>query len=192
MEPMGVTVKVMKSNHHVHLSEEMVKKLVGEKGITRRNFLLGDQGPYACEETLTVAGPKGSISNVRVLGPCRGYNQVELLTADTYKLGVKAPIRLSGNLEGATVLKLIGPCGEAELPCGIIAHRHIHLMKDFAEKHGFQNGEIVQVKIKGIRGGLMDNVSLHVCPGGTVMHVDIEEANAFGLRDGDNVEIIKA
>lgn len=189
---MSVTVKVMKSNHHVHLSEKTAAKLFGEKGLTKRNYLLGDKGPYACEETLTVAGPKGSLSGIRVLGPCRGYNQVELLTADTFKLGVKAPIRLSGKLEGAAMLKLIGPCGEVELPCGIIAHRHIHVTEDFAAEHAFQNGDVVRVRVSGIRGGIMDNVHILVCKGGTVMHIDTEEANAFGIQDGDEVEIIKA
>lgn len=185
-------VKVMLSNHHIHLTQEAADALFGENGLTIQRYTSGgDSGPYACNECVTLAGPKGKIENIRVLGPCRSYNQAELLKADSYKLGIDLPMRISGDLEGAAVIKVVGPKGELELPCGIIALRHIHMKKDMAEENAFVNKERVSVQTFGERAVRFDNVEVHVGGPEYVMHIDTEEGNAAGLKNGDVVEIIR-
>lgn len=183
-------VKVMLSNHHVHLTQEIVDKLFGEKGITFHKYLAGEGGPYASNEFVDLEGPKGKISHIRVLGPCRGYNQAELLKSDCFKLGVDAPVRSSGKLEGAAMLKVIGPCGEAELPCGILAIRHIHMDKETAWENGFTHGQMVKVRTEGIRALTFENVVISIGGKGMVMHVDMEEGNAALVKNGDMLEIL--
>ncbi len=183
-------VKVMLSNHHIHLKQEIVDKLFGEKGITFNKYLAGEGGPYASNEFVDLEGPKGRIAHVRVLGPCRNYNQAELLKTDCFKLGIDAPVRSSGDLEGAAMLKVIGPCGEAELPCGILAHRHIHMGKDIAENNGFVHGQRVKVKTEGIRAVTFENVIIGIGGKGMVMHVDTEEGNAALVKNGDMLTIL--
>ncbi|POP32541.1 propanediol utilization protein [Lactonifactor longoviformis] len=183
-------VKVMLSNHHIHLTQEMVDRLFGEKGITFRNYLAGDGGPYATNEFVDLEGPKGKITQIRVLGPCRNYNQAEILKSDCFKLGVDAPVSSSGKTENAVMLKVIGPCGEAEIPCGILAQRHIHMDKETAEQNGFVRGQTVKVKSRGIRAITFENVLVTVGGKGMVMHVDTEEGNAALIKNGDMVEIL--
>lgn len=183
-------VRIMLSNHHVHLTQEAVDILFGEAGITLKNYLAGDSGPYACNELVTVEGPKGKLSNVRVLGPCRKYNQVELLKSDCFKLGVMAPLSNSGDLDGAVPLRIIGPCGQIECPCGIIAKRHIHVPKAQAEEQGFEHNQIVKVRTFGERAIVFENVVVHVGGGDYSMHIDTEEGNCADLKNGDFGEII--
>ena len=178
-------VHIMTSNRHAHLSKESEKVLFGEAGVTLQRPLSDDTSTFACNETVTIEGPKGSISGVRVLGPCRDYDQVELLAADTFKLGVDAPIRMAGELDGAATVKIIGPKGSVEVPCGIVAYRHIHIGSDLLEKHGLAADDEVSVKIDGIRGGTMDHVRLKKAKSkpnaSATMHIDQEEGNAFGI-----------
>jgi putative phosphotransacetylase len=183
-------VKVMLSNHHIHLTQEVVDLLFGEKGISFNRYLAGEGGPYATNEFVDLEGPRGKLCHVRVLGPCRGYNQAELLKSDSIKLGVDPPVRSSGCLDGASVLKVIGPCGEVELPCGILAHRHIHMDKQIAEENGYSKGQAVRVKTEGIRAVVFENVLISVGGKGMVMHVDIEEGNAALVKNGDMLEIL--
>ena len=183
-------VKIMLSNHHVHLTQESVDVLFGEAGLTFNRYLAGNSGPYATNEFVDVEGPKGRINHLRVLGPARNYNQCELLKTDCFKLGVDAPVRNSGKLEGAPMLKVIGPCGELELPCAILAHRHIHMGKEVIEETGLKLGDAVSVKTEGIRSVVFNNVIIVAGGKGSVMHVDTEEGNAAGVKNGDMVEII--
>lgn len=178
-----VKANISLSNRHVHLTEETVTLLFGEAGLTIQRYLNGKSGRYACNETVTIAGPKGSIDHVRVLGPCKGYDQVELLASDNYKLGVQAPLRMSKDLEGAAVVKIIGPRGSVELPVAIVAQRHIHMGPDIMEELGVHNGDAVDVKVDGPRGGMMSNVIIRKGKeGDCTMHIDQEEGNAFGIQ----------
>lgn len=184
------TIGIRLSNHHVHMTRELCDRLFGQGYELRvRNYLT--KKIYATEETITVAGPKGEIKNIRVLGPLRSYNQVELLRADCFRLGITAPVRDSGNLADAAVLRLIGPKGEAELPCGIIALRHIHLGTDMGSRLDVDDNQFVSVRVGGERGLLFENVLVRrhgASP--SVMHVDSEEGNAAGITNDDIGEII--
>ena len=179
-------VHIMTSNRHVHLSQESVMKLFGEAGLTFQRKMNEDTNTFASLETVTLEGPKGSIPNVRVLGPSRDPNQVEILLGDTFKLGVEAPIRMSGKLDGAAMIRIVGPNGYVELPCCIIAHRHIHVGSVLLEKYGFTADEevCVWVDVDGLRGGIMDHVRFSKTKNpndSATMHIDTEEGNAFGI-----------
>lgn len=184
---MTTEVPIRLSNHHMHMNQETVDALFGEKGLTFMRYLDGEGELVAYNETVTVKGPKGSIANVRILGPLRKKNQVELLVADGYKLGVDAPVRMSGSLDGAAMLTIIGPCGQVEEACGIVAHRHIHVHTDTAAQMGLTEDTPVQVKVGGVRGVVFDNVKLKISPVKAahpmMMHIDTEEGNAAGLKN---------
>ncbi len=182
---------VMLSNHHVHLTEEDAKILFGEKGITFNRYLAGDSGPWASNEFVEVRGPKGSLSKFRVLGPTRGYTQCEVLKADCFKLGIDPPVRNSGQLEGAAELTLAGPCGSVTRNCGIIAWRHIHVDKATLAGLGLEYyNSRVSVKTGGVRACVLENVTLVPGAPGLLMHIDTEEGNAAGCKNGDMLEIV--
>ncbi|MGD9566766.1 MAG: phosphate propanoyltransferase [Sedimentibacter sp.] len=188
---MKKTVEVMLSNRHVHLSKNDANKLFGEGyEITVKNMLTDVQ--FAANETVTISGSKGNFENVRILGPYRNETQVELLLADCFKLGIKAPIRESGKLNGAASLKIIGPSGEIDLnETAIVAWRHIHMPQSLADEFGLKDKQIVQVKTEGERGLIFGNVLIRVIPyGDPVMHIDTEEGNSAGLKNKDLVEIL--
>lgn len=178
------------SNRHVHLNEEDYKKLFGNNLPTKRNDLT-QPGMYACNETVTIKGDKRSIDNVRVLGPFRSYTQVEVSKTDAYTLGVNPPVRNSGNLKGAYKITIIGPCGEIERDACIIATRHIHVDKNIRSEHNLEEIEKVSVKIGGEKGGIIDNVYLKDSEEAYFeLHLDTDDANAFLLKQNDEVEII--
>ena len=186
-------IKIMLSNRHVHLTEDAAKQLFGQQGVTLKRYVLGNRGQYACNETVTLEGPHGRIENVRVLGPTRGYVQAEILTGDNFKLGIDAPLRKSGDLEGAATVKLIGTCGEIEAPCAIVAKRHVHMKQELADELGFHGGDIVKVRTFGERAVVFENVEIEIAKPsapGSIMHVDTEEGNAAGIKNMDEVEII--
>lgn len=186
-------IKVMLSNRHVHLTGEAAKILFGEQGMTLKRYVLGNRGQYACNETVTLEGPHGRLENVRVMGPERKYVQAEILAGDNFKLGVEAPLRKSGNLEGAATVKIIGTAGEIELPCAIVAGRHIHLKRELADELGLDGGDKVRVRTFGERAVIFENVEIEIAKPaapGSVMHVDTEEGNAAGLKNMDEAEII--
>jgi putative phosphotransacetylase len=154
---------------------------------------LSQPGQYACEETLTIKGPKGEISGVRVLGPYRKFTQVEILASDNYKLGTKAPVKESGDLEGSAEIEIIGPVGSVQLKQGlIIAQRHIHMSVADAENFGVKNGDIVKVATPGERAVVFENVVIRASDKFALdMHLDMDEANAAGLGAGAWGEVIK-
>lgn len=176
--------RIMLSNRHIHLSEEVCYALFGEgHKLTPKNEL--DAAQYAAIETVDVIGPKGKLEAVRVLGPNRKFTQVELLRSDCFKLGVQAPIRESGDLRDAAVLKLVGTVGEVEIPCGIIALRHIHLPSKIAEEHGIQDLQMLSLRVEGERAMTFDNVLVRIGKGDLcVVHLDTEEGNAANLTNG--------
>ena len=184
--PVGV------SNRHVHLSSEDLSILFGNKQLTVKKNL-SQPGQFAAEECVTLVGPKGCIEKVRVLGPVRNKTQVEILSSDTYKLGTAGVVRESGKLSGTPGIIITGPCGCARINEGVIvAQRHIHMSPQDAEKFGCIDGQTVKVCCSGIRGGIYDNVLVRVSDKYKLdFHIDIDEANSFGVRDGDIVKIQK-
>lgn len=189
MVAMQVPVEI--SNKHVHLSPEHVEILFGQGYLTPMKEL-SQPGQYACAETVDLVGPKGTITGVRVLGPTRSQTQVELATTDTFKVGVKAPVRDSGDLDGTPGIELVGPAGKVTLACGvIIANRHIHMTPEDAIKFGLQDRATVRVEIPGPRGGIFGNVLVRVHPQFHLnMHVDTDEGNAFNLKNGQMLNIL--
>ncbi len=180
------------SSRHVHLSEEHIDILFGEGHKLTPIKDLSQPGQFACEETVTLIGPKGAIEKVRILGPARKATQVELSATDSFKLGVKPPVRDSGDLNGSPGLELVGPAGRLQLREGaIIAARHIHMPPEHAKKYGLKDGDNVIVHVKGFRAGILEKVLVRVSSSYALdMHVDTDEGNAFGLRNGDMVEVI--
>lgn len=180
------------SNKHVHLSQADVDALFGE-GYQLTPFKpLSQPGQYACEEKVTVVGPKGQ-QTMRVLGPVRPESQVEVSLADARGLGLSVPVRQSGDIDGTPAFKLVGPKGEVECQKGIIvAARHIHMSLEDAEKFGVKDKDVVSVKTEGLRGLTFHNVLVRASEKFALeMHVDIEEGNAAGVKNGDLVELIK-
>ncbi len=183
--PIGV------SNRHVHLSREDLDTLFGKGYELTKKSDLGQPGQYACNETVTVRGPKGEFKKVRILGPVRPESQVEISLTDSFQLGVKAPVKESGKLEGTPGVTLIGPNGSVEMPRGtIVALRHIHMTPEQASKMGLKDKDIVEVETFGERAGVLGNVLVRVSDKFALeMHVDIDEANACSLRNKDYVVI---
>ena len=187
-------VLVDTSARHVHLSEEHIKILFGEGATLTHKKDLSQPGQFACEERVTVVGPKMSIPNVIILGPARPATQVEISLTDARTLGVNAPVRESGDVAGSGACKLVGPAGEVEIAEGVIAaKRHIHFTPADAEAAGVADKEIVSVKIDSDgRSLVLGDVVVRVSPKfAAAMHIDTDESNAacaFGECYG---EIIK-
>lgn len=181
------------SNRHIHLSKEDVEKLFGEGYELTKFRDLSQPGQYACEEKVEGIGPKSSIKGIRVLGPTRDETQLEISISDAFTLGVEPIIRNSGDIEDTPGIKLVGPKGEVELKKGvIIAARHIHMNTDDGEKFDVKDNDVVQIKVDNPRGLIFNNVLVRVSPNFALeMHVDIEEGNAAGVKNGDIVELIK-
>ncbi|MFT9846938.1 phosphate propanoyltransferase [Aneurinibacillus sp. REN35] len=189
---MNNIVPVGVSNRHIHLSQKDVEALFGAGYELTPMKALSQPGEFAAEETVTVIGPKHEIHHVRILGPIRARTQVEISRSDSFVLGVKAPIRMSGDLAGTPGITLAGPAGEVKLEEGVIvAQRHIHMTPQDAERFGVKDKDVVQVKTMGERPLIFDKVMVRVHASyGLDFHVDTDEANAAGLQTGDLVEIL--
>jgi putative phosphotransacetylase len=151
-------------------------------------------GQFASNELVTIVGVKlRAIENVRVLGPVRSKSQVEISQTDAVKLGVRAPIRLSGQLSGSAPIAVVGPKGVVYLDEGcIIAERHIHMSPRDAQVAGVQDKEVVSVKFNNERGTIFNNVTVRIDPTFTLeMHIDTDEANASKIKTGDVGIIVK-
>ena len=186
-------IKVGVSQRHVHLSREDLDTLFG-KGyeLTVKKVLMGRE--YASDEFVTLVGPSlKSIEKVRVLGPVRKNTQVEISRTDTFLLKVSPPVRPSGKIEGSEKLVLVGPKGTVYLKEGvIIANRHIHLTPEYASVHGISDGDYVDVEVEGIKPTRFYEVQVRVRDDFNVeMHIDTDDANSAGLKNGDLVRIIK-
>lgn len=184
-------IKVGVSNHHVHLSRADLDTLYGEHYALTKKSELGQPGQFAANETVTIKGPKGEFKNVRILGPIRPESQVEISKTDGRRLGVNAPITLSGHLDGTPGITLIGPRGTVHMKQGvIIAKRHIHMTPAQAEERDLANGEIVNVETFGERHGVLGDVVIRVSDKSALeIHVDVDEANACSLSNKDYVMI---
>ncbi len=176
-------VRVEISARHVHLSQADLEKLFGIGYQLKKIKDLSQEGEFAAEETITLVGPKRKLENLRVVGPARQATQVELAYTDAFSLGIDAPLRLSGDLEGSAGAKLIGPAGEVELKEGVIvAKRHLHINPSEAAELGIKNNDVVKVAVGGERGLVFDNVVVRIKPTfHASVHLDTDEANAAGL-----------
>lgn len=178
------------SNRHVHLTKEMYDKLFDEPISMKQP--LNQIGEFAAMQTLTIKGPKGQLENVRLIGPCRSYNQVEVASSDAYILGVKPPVRESGDLEDSETITLSTPKYEITLENAcIIAERHVHMNDKKAEELGLKNEDLVKLKVKNDKGGEMEAFVKVKSNGFFEIHIDRDDANCFMLKNGDEVEITK-
>lgn len=177
------------SNRHVHLSREDMDVLFGYGSTLTRMKAVKQPGQYAAEETVTLRGPKGELHKVRVLGPLRSATQIEISVSDGFTLGVKAPVRMSGDLQESPGIDIIGPRGRVTKHSGaIVAWRHIHISPCEAEQFALRDGMEIDVQFGGQRGGILSHVRVRVSADAVLeMHIDVEEANGFGLRNGDLV-----
>ncbi|MDR3438612.1 phosphate propanoyltransferase [Telmatospirillum sp.] len=190
-DPFSVLVGV--SNRHVHLSRTDMDALFGPGAELRRKKAMKQPGQFAAEETVTLRGPKGALNKVRVLGPLRPATQIEVSVADGFTLGVKPPLRMSGHLDDTQGIEIVGPQGSVRKDRGVIvALRHIHMPPETASRLGLRNGEEVDVEVGGERGGIMRRVVIRATAASAFeMHIDVEEANAFCLKNDDLVRICK-
>ncbi len=187
-----IKVNIGVSNRHVHLTEDVFKKLFGENAVLEKQKDLTQPGQFAATAKVTIKTDKSTLENVRVLGPFRNYNQVEISKTDAFKLGVNPPVRDSGDLDGSASVTLIGPAGEVTLSEGcIIATRHIHLTPDDVVKYGLEGKTSVNVRVDGDKGGIFYNVSLKVSPDYLFeMHIDTDDANGHLISQGNVGTII--
>lgn len=186
-------IKVGVSARHVHLSREDLDTLFG-KGyeLTKAKTLMGRE--FASNEFVTLVGPSlRSIEKVRVLGPVRKNTQVEISRTDTFVLKVSPPVRPSGEISGSERIVLVGPKGSVYLKEGvIIANRHIHLTPEYAALHGISDGDYVDVEIESVKPTRFYDVQVRVRDDFNIeMHIDTDDANSAGLKNGDIVKIIK-
>ena len=185
-------VMVETSAHHVHVSNEDLETLFGKGAALTNKKDLSQPGQYACAEKVEVVGPKGSMS-MSILGPTRKETQVEISLTDARKLGVTAPIRESGDLEGTPGCTLKGPPGEVVLEKGVIAaKRHIHFNPEEAKEAGVTDKQIVSVKVEyNGRSLVYGDVVCRVSPAyALAMHVDTDESNAAALPGTVDGEIL--
>lgn len=184
-------VNIGVSARHVHLNKEDLEMLFGKGYELTYKSPLSQPGQFASKEQVIIKGPKGEIERVRILGPLRSKSQVEISKTDCFKLGIDAPYRLSGNLDNAGIIEIIGPQGSIVRNCAIIAARHIHATKEDAIKLGFLDKEFVSLEINGEKKGIIDNVYVRINDNYKLeVHIDTDDANAFLIKNGDEEELI--
>lgn len=178
--PIGV------SAHHVHLSQGDVERLFGAHHQLTPRSPLTQPGQFASEEQVRLVGPRGSVERVRVLGPARGATQVEISRTEGYALGINAPVRMSGDIQGTPGLYVEGPAGQIEIKEGVIyAQRHLHMTPADARRLGLNDGDIVRLRVAGGRELVFGDVAVRVSPKFKLeFHLDTDEANAAEVNTG--------
>ena len=186
-------IPVAISARHVHLTQSSIERLFGAGHRLQPRTPLGQPGQYAAQETVTLVGPRGQLPHVRVVGPPREADQVEISRTDELTLGIDAPVRLSGQIEQTPGVTLIGPTGRLRLAHGaILAQRHIHMNPEEAASLGLHDRQIVQVAVHGAGRELtFGEVAVRVSPHYRLeLHLDTDEGNAAGLHGGDRAQLI--
>lgn len=185
-------VKIGVSQRHVHLSRQDLDTLFGEGyELTHKKTLMGRE--FASNEVVTLVGPSlKAIENVRILGPVRKNTQVEISRTDTFVLKVSPPVRPSGDIKGSERIVLVGPKGSVYLKEGvIIANRHIHLTPAYAQAHGLSDNDTVDVLVEGVKPTRFYDVQIRVREDFNIeMHIDTDDANSAGLKNGARVRIL--
>ena len=181
------------SARHVHVSQEALETLFGAGYQLTAKKDLSQPGQYACEERVTVVGPKKELAGVSILGPVRPASQVEIQRTDSFTLKVKPPVRESGDIAGSAPITIVGPKGVVTLKEGcIIANRHIHMSEEEGKAFGLKDGDYVTVEANGERRTTFYDVQVRVNKAFSLeMHIDTDDANAAGIGNGTKVKIIK-
>ncbi|MCI9352469.1 MAG: phosphate propanoyltransferase [Lawsonibacter sp.] len=184
--PAGVSAR------HVHLSQADLDCLFGPGHSLHPCKALSQPGQFAAQERVTVAGPRGELAGVRVLGPVRGKTQVEVAFSEVKRLGIPGQVRMSGDVDGTPGCTLKGPAGQLTIPQGVIVPaRHLHLSPLQAACFGLKDGQPVSLRMGGQRAGLLEQVICRVGEGHDLeVHLDTDEANALCVTDGDLLELV--
>lgn len=179
------------SNRHVHLTEEDYKTLFGDEPLENIKDLV-QPGEYASNQKVTIKTEKNTIGNVRLLGPLRNYSQVEISKTDSFSLGIKPPIRNSGELDDAAEITIVGPNGEVTKKCCIIAARHLHITPEDREKYDLVGVEKVKARVVSEKSTLFEDVYIKESPKYALeLHLDTDDGNGALAKTGDQIEIIK-
>lgn len=182
------------SARHCHLTPEAVEALFGKGAKLSVHKWLYQEGQFAAKETVTLIGPRSRvISNLRILGPCRNLNQVELAYTDAIALGFEIPLRASGNIKDTPGCMLMGPAGFFEMKEGVIrALRHVHMHPTDADFYGVKAGEDMKLRIGGPCGIVLDRLLCRVDPSFKLeVHIDTDEGNACNLQPETTCELVK-
>ena len=184
-----MNIKIGVSNHHVHLTKEVLETLFGKGYELTPKRNLTQKGQYACEETVTLKKGKKELEHVRIIGPCRKYTQVELLQRDNEYFNLDSPVRKSGDLIGSETITIVGPKGEYEaVESTIISDRHIHMSASDLEKLKRHNDEVVTIKVEN--GVTLDDVHIKSDESCVLeMHMNKDEAEKLGIETGMEVII---
>ena len=175
------------SNRHVHLTKEVFEKLFGENAHLEVRNNLGQPGQFASTSTVDIKVGDNVIEHVRIIGPLRHYNQIEISQTDANYLGVNPPRRQSGDLDGSLPITIIGPVGSVDVESGLIlAERHIHMEPKMAHNIGLEDKELVHVYRDGEH--LFDAAIKYSDPGSLELHIDTDEANQYNLKTKDILE----
>jgi len=188
---MKTLLPIAMSDIHVHLEARHVEQLFGHALTRWRDLTI--PGQFACRETVEVVGPQGRIPGAVVVGPPRSRTQVEVSLGNALVLGLEAPLRESGRLEGTPGAVLVGTAGQVRLEGGVIAAaRHIHMHPRDARDYGVSDGQRVRVRVPGPRALVFEEVVVRVSEGYALeMHVDVEEGRAAGVADFQLVELLR-
>jgi acetate kinase len=190
-DPMRIPVAI--SARHAHLSQPTIERLFGPGHRLGTRTALSQTGQFSAEETVTLVGPRGRLSGVRVMGPPRAHDQVEISRSDEFVLGVDAPVRISGDLANTPGITLEGPAGRVTLSSGLIcARRHIHMSPDEAQRLGVRDCDVVAVRLDTDgRDLVFGDVMVRVAPDFRLeLHLDTDEANAAGVQPGDYAQLV--
>lgn len=189
----GFMVPIEVSARHIHISQQHLARLFGSGFHLSPLKELSQPGQFAASEVVRISGPRGALSNVRILGPVRTDTQVEISMTDAYSLGITPEIRMSGDVKGSPGCIIWGPKGHISLNEGvIIAERHMHCTPSTASSIGIKDGDRIAVEIRSRRSGCMEGIIVRVSDKySDAVHVDTDEANAFDVKNGTKVRIIK-
>ena len=181
------------SNHHLHLSQKDLEILFGKGYQLTPIKPLSQPEQFAAKETVTISGPKGKIDRLRVLGPVRPQTQIEISVTDCFALGIDPYLRMSGVLDGTPGCEIIGPAGSIKIPSGVIvAARHLHISQYESEVYDLKTGDVVSLRVPGQRALIFENVLVRSGDGHALeVHIDVDEANAAQLKNGDILEIVR-
>lgn len=189
--PIGIAVGV--SNRHVHLDRNDLYELFGEGYQLSEHQPLSQAGMFAAQETVILAGPKGALTGVRILGPLRSNTQIEISYSDARHLGVVPPVMQSGQIGKTPELTIVGRKGTVTNSNAVmVAWRHVHMDVDWAAARGLKDGDVVKVRTSGDRSVVFDNVIVRTGRGWVnEFHIDTDEGNTANIRTGDIVEILR-
>jgi len=191
--PGPVQIPVAVSARHVHPSQATLDSLFGTGHTLQAQSALSQRGQFAAVETVSLVGPRGRLDGVRLLGPPRAVDQVELSRSDEIALGIDAPLRVSGDLADTPGIELVGPAGSVRLAAGVVLPvRHIHMSPADAQRLGVQDRQRVSVAVDSEgRDLVFQDVVVRVSPDFQLeLHLDTDEGNAAGVTRASTARLL--